>query len=117
LVTSGKIYSIERVPEIIEFAKRNHQTAGITNVEIIQGDGTLGLSEKSPFDRIMVTAACKKIPPPLLEQLKLGGLLIAPVGGDYSQDVVLVTKTTEGIKEVKKEPGFIFAPLTGKYGF
>jgi protein-L-isoaspartate(D-aspartate) O-methyltransferase len=114
-LTTGRIYSIEKIPEIVEFAKRNHQKAGIKNVEIIQGDGTLGLSGQSPFDRIIVTAACSKIPQPLLEQLREGGLLVAPVGDYYCQYMVLVTKTMNGIKEIKKEPGFIFAPLVGKF--
>jgi protein-L-isoaspartate(D-aspartate) O-methyltransferase len=117
LAIGGSVYSVEIVPEIIEFAKRNHQKAGIKNVEIIQGDGTLGLSEQSPFDRIIVTAACKTIPPPLIEQLKEGGLLVAPVGDYYLQDMVTAKKTGQGIKEIKREPGYIFAPLIGKYGF
>jgi protein-L-isoaspartate(D-aspartate) O-methyltransferase len=115
LVPEQTIYSIEMVPEIVEFAKANHQKAGIKNVEIILGDGTLGLPEKSPFDRIIVTAGCKKIPSPLLEQLNVGGILIAPVGEHYDQDLVVVQKTDQGIKEIKKTPDVIFAPLVGKF--
>ncbi|MBI5146400.1 MAG: protein-L-isoaspartate(D-aspartate) O-methyltransferase [Thaumarchaeota archaeon] len=116
-LTGAKIYSIERLPEIVEFAKKNHQKAGIQNVEIIQGDGTLGFAEQAPFDRIMITAACKSIPSPLLEQLNGGGILVAPVGDCYFQDMVVIQKTSDGIKEIRHEPGFIFAPLIGKYGF
>ncbi len=116
-LTGAKIYSVERLPEIVEFAKKNHQKAGIQNVEIIQGDGTLGFAEQAPYDRIMVTAACKSIPSPLLEQLNEGGILVAPVGSYYFQDMVVMQKTRDGIKEIRREPGVIFAPLIGKYGF
>jgi len=116
-LTGAKIYSIERLPEMVEFAKKNHQKAGIQNVEIIQGDGTLGLAGQAPFDRIMVTAACKKIPPPLLEQLNEGGILVVPVGDYDFQDMVVMQKTSKCTKEIRRESGFIFAPLIGKYGF
>lgn len=116
-LTTNKIYSIERVQEIVEFAKKNHQKADIQNVQIIQGDGTLGLPQCAPFDRIIVTAACKIIPPPLLDQLSDGGILVAPVGEYYSQDMIVMQKTGTSTKEIKRQPGFIFAPLIGKYGF
>lgn len=116
-LTSKKILSIERLPEIVEFARKNHQKAGVQNVEIIQGDGTLGLAEWAPFDRIIITAACKKIPEPLLNQLNKDGILVAPVGDYYFQDMVVVQKTTQGAKVIRRDPGFIFAPLIGKYGF
>lgn len=116
-LTNNQIYSIERLPEIVEFARKNHQRADIQNVHIIHGDGTLGLSEQAPFDRIIVTAACKNIPPPLLDQLNEGGILIAPVGQYYSQDMVVMQKIGNNAKEIRCIPGFVFAPLIGKYGF
>lgn len=116
-LTSNHVYSIERLPEIVEFAKKNHKKADIQNVQIIHGDGTLGLPEEAPFDRILVTAACKTIPPPLLDQLNEGGILVAPVGEYYSQDLVVVQKANQNIREIKRQSGFIFAPLVGKYGF
>jgi len=116
-LSHNKIYSIERLPEIVEFARKNHQKADIQNVEIICGDGTLGLPEQAPFDRIIVTAACKKVPQQLLEQLNEGGILVAPVGDYYSQDMTVMQKTNQQAKEIRRIPGFIFAPLIGKYGF
>lgn len=116
-LTNNKIYSIERLPDIVEFAKKNHQKADIQNVQIIQGDGSLGLPEQAPFDRIIVTAACKNVPPPLLDQLNEGGILVAPVGQYYSQDMLVMQKTGKSTKEIRRTPGFIFAPLIGKYGF
>ncbi|MFB5616839.1 MAG: protein-L-isoaspartate(D-aspartate) O-methyltransferase, partial [Nitrosopumilus sp.] len=95
LVGSGKIFTIERHSELAKFAKQNLEKLGIKNVEIINGDGNLGLAEKSPFNRIMITAACKKIPEKLLDQLAMDGLLIAPVGENI-QSLVLLKKTHKG---------------------
>lgn len=111
----GKVFSIDRHPELVEFAKKNLSKLSIRNVDVILSDGSLGLSQESPFDRIIVTAACKKIPPPLLEQLAIDGLLIAPVG-EYFQSLVLYKKTPDGIVEIKNQSGYAFVPLLGKYG-
>lgn len=115
LVAHGKVFSIERHPKLVKFAKENLNKLGIQNVDIILGDGSLGLSQESPFDRIIITAACKKVPPPLFEQLSLDGLLIAPVG-EYSQSLILFKKTSQGIIEIKNQPGYVFVPLLGKFG-
>jgi len=116
LVEDGTVYSIEKSSHLVEFAKKNHAKAGVKNVEIIQGDGSLGLPDKSPFDRIIITAACPKVPKPLVEQLSIDGLLVAPIG-EYTQSMVLLKKTKDGIKELKREFGYLFLPLKGKYGF
>ena len=113
LVGSGKVYSIERHSELVEFAKKNLDKLGIDNVKIILGDGNLGIPEESPFDRIIITAACKKVPEPLLEQLSEGGLLIAPIG-EYTQSLILLKKRSQEIIEVKNQPGYVFVPLLGK---
>jgi len=116
LVGDGKVFSIEMSSFLVEFAKKNLAKAGIKNVEIIQGDGSLGLPEKSPFDRIIVTAACPEFPKPLVEQLSIDGLLVAPVG-EFMQSMVLLKKTKERIVELKRELGYVFVPLKGKFGF
>ena len=116
LVEDGKVFSIEVSSLLVEFAKKNHAKAGIKNVEIIEGDGSLGLPEKSPFDRIIITAACPDIPKPLVEQLSMDGLLVAPIG-EFMQSMVLLKKTKDGIKELKRELGYSFVPLKGKFGF
>ena len=114
LVDPEKVYSIERCLELVGFAKNNHKKAHVKNVEIIHGDGTLGLSEKASFDRIIITAACKKIPNHLVEQLADNRLLIAPVGG-YPQSLILFKKISQGIIEIKNQPGYAFVPLFGKF--
>ena len=110
IVGNGKIFTVERHDKLASFAKKNLEKLGIKNVTIIHGDGSLGLPEKSPFDRIMITAACKKVPNVLLHQLALGGLLIAPVGDDI-QSLILLKKTIKGFVEIKNQKGYVFVPL------
>lgn len=114
LVGSGTVYSIERHPELVKFAQENLKKLNIDNVHVILGDGTLGYSQKSPYDRIIVTAACNKIPLSLLDQLSENGLIIAPVG-DSSQSLVLLQKTSKGMVEIKKQSKYVFVPLVGKF--
>ena len=114
LVGRGKIYSIERHPELVNFAKENLEKVGIKNVSVTLGDGSLGLPKESPFDRIIITAACEKIPQSLFDQLSINGLLIAPVG-EFTQSLVLIKKTPHGVLEIKNEPGYVFVPLLGKF--
>jgi len=115
LVGNGTVYSIERHPELVNFARENLGKLGIENAHVILDDGSMGYQEKSPFDRIIITAACSEIPLPLLEQLDENGLIIAPVG-DSSQSLVLLKKTSRGIIEIKNQPNYIFVPLLGKFG-
>ena len=110
IVGNGKIFTVERHAKLASFAKNNLEKLGIKNVKIIHGNGSLGLPEESPFDRIMITAACKKVPDALLDQLALDGLLIAPVGEDI-QSLVLLRKTPKGIVEIKNQKGYVFVPL------
>jgi len=115
LVGTGIVYSIERHPELVKFARENLEKFRLYNTHVILGDGSLGYPQASPFDRIIITAACTKIPLPLLEQLAENGLIIAPVG-DSSQSLVLLKKTSKGIIEIKNQSHYIFVPLLGKFG-
>lgn len=114
LVGQGTIFSIERHPELVNFAKENLEKVGIKNVSVTLGDGSLGLPKESPFDRIIITAACEKIPQSLFDQLSINGLLIAPVG-EFTQSLVLIKKTPHGVLEIKNDPGYVFVPLLGKF--
>lgn len=115
LVGSGTVYSIERHPQLVKFAQENLKKLNICNVHVILGDGTFGHSQKSPYDRIIITAACNEIPSVLLEQLSESGLIIAPVG-DSSQSLVLLQKTLKEMVEIKKQSKYVFVPLVGKFG-
>lgn len=111
---SGHVYSVERIPELVEVARRNLEKAGYRNVSMILGDGTLGYGEQAPYDRISVAASAPDIPEPLKEQLRPGGRMVIPVGS-YSQDLLVVTKNHE--IRVERAMGVVFVPLIGEYGF
>ncbi|HDD57373.1 MAG TPA: protein-L-isoaspartate O-methyltransferase [Thermoplasmatales archaeon] len=111
----GHVYSIERITELAERARENLKRAGIDNVTVITGDGSLGLPEYAPYDRIYVTCAAPSIPEPLKEQLMEGGIIVIPVGRMFST-------LTRGVKikgKLKTEDlgGCAFVPLVGKYGY
>ncbi len=114
LVEDGHIYTIERRESLANTARENLKVAGYSNVMVIVGDGTLGLSEHAPYDRISVACAAPDIPPPLLEQLKYGGKMVIPIGR-HSQELYLVEKKDTIIK--KRSGGVMFVPLMGRYGF
>jgi protein-L-isoaspartate(D-aspartate) O-methyltransferase len=111
---TGMVYSVERMPELVAMAKRNLEKAGITNVTMIETDGSLGLPEHAPYDRISVAATAPRIPEPLKQQLRVGGKMVLPVGRDY-QDLYLVTRKNGFCVEEKM--GVIFVPLIGEEGF
>ncbi|MGQ4872778.1 MAG: protein-L-isoaspartate(D-aspartate) O-methyltransferase [Promethearchaeia archaeon] len=115
----GHVYTIERHLELAERAKRKLAEAGYADrVTVIHGDGTLGYPEQAPYDKILVTAASpEKIPPPLKEQLKDGGILCIPAGSKhFGQNLYIVYKKGDKY-EVKRITGVRFVPLIGKYGF
>jgi protein-L-isoaspartate(D-aspartate) O-methyltransferase len=110
LVGTGKIFTIERHENLANFARENLKRSNVKNVQVIHDDGRLGLPDESPFDRIIITAACKEIPKILFEQLALNGLLLAPVGENI-QSLKLFKKTSKGIVEIKNQEGYVFVPL------
>jgi protein-L-isoaspartate(D-aspartate) O-methyltransferase len=115
LVGDGIVYSVERHSELVKFAQDNLKKLNIDNVHVVLGDGSTGYPKESPYDRIIITAACTEIPLPLFDQLSENGLIIAPVG-DTSQSLVLLRKTPKGIVEIKNESHYVFVPLVGKFG-
>ena len=113
----GHVYTIERIPELAEFARRNIARAGYSeHVTVIVGDGTLGYPEKAPFNKIIVTAAAPTVPPPLIDQLADGGKLVIPVGDLYIQRLLIVEKR-EGKLYKKWGIECVFVPLIGEYGW
>jgi protein-L-isoaspartate(D-aspartate) O-methyltransferase len=110
------VVTIERIETLSESAKRVLTESGVGNVVFLVGDGTLGNSERGPYDRILVTASAPSVPQPLYEQLKPGGLLIAPVGDESMQEVILVEKTVSGPKTTPL-CGCRFVKLIGEAGW
>lgn len=80
-----KVYSVERISKLAEFAKKNLRMLGINNVEVILGDGWYGLPEHAPYNGIIVTAAPEDVPKPLLDQLADEGRLVIPIGTDFQR--------------------------------
>lgn len=112
----GKIFTIEIIPELVKFTKENLKKSRITNIDVIGGDGSKGYKKQAPYDRIIITAACPQIPKPLIEQLKIDGILVAPIGSIYPQKMLKIIKKKN--KLITQNLGdFIFVPLKGKYGF
>ena len=80
-----KVYSVERISKLAEFAKKNLRMLGINNVEVVLGDGWYGLPEHAPYNGIIVTAAPEDVPKPLLDQLADEGRLVIPIGTDFQR--------------------------------
>lgn len=117
---SGKVVAIEINEVTTEFARSNLQRTGYTEVILVLGDGSLGYESEAPYDKICITASCPEVPPPLIEQLKAPGILIAPVGPESSlwgQDLVLLNKDKEGNVRRNLIMKVVYVPLLGKYGW
>ena len=112
----GKVFSTEFVDELAEFAKGNIKKAGLRNVKVIKWDGTKGYQKEAPYDRIICTAAVPEIPEVWIKQLKINGIVVAPVGPMYSQTLIKVRKIKKGIK-ISELGGFVFVPAKGEYGY
>jgi protein-L-isoaspartate(D-aspartate) O-methyltransferase len=111
----AKVFSIERHKKLNESASIQMYILGYKNVKLFFGDGYEGLPNYAPFDRVIITAAAKEIPQKLLKQLKIGGIMVLPLGNEDDQIMVKITKTSEN--DFTKEAGdkFRFVPLlTGK---
>ena len=109
LIKPGIVYSLEIVKELAKSAQNNIKKANIKNVKIFNKDGSKGLQEYKPYDKIVFTAAAKEIPYNLLDQLKEDGILLAPVG-EYQQKMLKLIKKKEGV-EIQSLGDFVFVPL------
>ena len=109
---AGEVYTIEIVEPLAERARRTLEEQGYKNVHVRAGNGYNGWPEKAPFDRIMVTAAPDEVPPALIEQLKVGGIMAIPVGTLF-QELRILRRTAEGMETLKTLP-VRFVPMTGK---
>ena len=108
---------MERIPELATHAIEIFQTLGYTNIHVKISNGTLGWTEKGPFDAILVTAAGPSVPESLLEQLRLGGRLVIPVGDLYGQELIRVSKTSDGKASIENLGAVRFVPLIGEQGW
>lgn len=106
------VYTIEIVESLSLRAKEILLELGYKNIHFKIGDGYMGWKENAPYNAIIVTAAPPQVPGPLVEQLKEGGKMVIPVG-DYFQELLLLKKTKDGVKEKKVSP-VRFVPMTGE---
>ena len=111
-----RVYTIERFNELTESAQAVLGRLGIENVEYYVGDGSCGWPTPRTFDRILLTAAVPAIPEPLIAQLAEDGILVAPVGGQASQDLVVCQKQADELHSTFI-CGCRFVKLIGKHGF
>ncbi|GAF76211.1 unnamed protein product [marine sediment metagenome] len=111
-----KVYTVERFNQLSEAAQAVLARLGIENIEYYIGDGSCGWGGGKQFDRIIITAAIREIPQPIIDQLCESGIVIAPVGDEFSQDLVVCRKSG-GRLTYKSVCPCRFVKLIGKYGF
>jgi protein-L-isoaspartate(D-aspartate) O-methyltransferase len=117
IVGEENIVTIERIPELAEWGKKNLESAGYT-ITVVIGDGTLGYPAKAPYDRIISTAAAPRIPAQWIDQLSTGGLIVCPVGSrHWYQELQVLRKEEDGGVGVSYHGGCAFVPLIGEEGF
>lgn len=110
---SKDVYSIEIIKALAEESAERLKKLGYKNVMVKSGDGYFGWDEYAPFDAVVLTAAPKRIPEPLVEQLSAGGRLVAPVG-EFFQELVILDKNLKGEVTTKKSVPVRFVPMTGE---
>jgi protein-L-isoaspartate(D-aspartate) O-methyltransferase len=113
---TAEVYTMERIAALADRASERLKALGYENIHVVVGDGTQGLGNVAPFDRIIVTAAAPTLPPPLISQLKEGGIIVAPVGERFSQILLKGRKVKDHLEEAYHTP-CAFVPLIGEHGW
>ncbi len=112
----AQVFSIERIPALLQTAREVIHRLGAKNVSLLSGDGTVGWREYAPYDAILVSAAGPDVPAPLIEQLAVGGRLLVPVGRGDEQVLRMYRRTDAGIES--RDVGAVrFVPLVGRHGW
>lgn len=111
-----QVVTVERFPDLADAARENLRRAGITNVLVLVGDGTLGAPERAPFQAIIGAAAALEVPPPLVEQLDEGGRLVLPIGPGGGEEVTLFRKEEGQLVRLATVIPASFVRMVGRYG-
>ncbi|MGI9480450.1 MAG: protein-L-isoaspartate(D-aspartate) O-methyltransferase [Hyphomicrobiaceae bacterium] len=115
---ANDVFTIERIPRLVTLATDNLAASGCKNVRVRQGDGSQGWIEEAPFDAILVSAGAPSVPTVLIQQLKIGGRIVVPVGQDLScQELVRITRTCDQEFEREDIAPVRFVPLIGEDGW
>ena len=110
------VFSVERIPLLAQRGRDALEAAGIRNVTVLVGDGTLGWRPFAPYDAILVAAASPEIPAPLVEQLAPGGRMVIPLGDRANQSLTLVRREGDELRTTTVAD-VRFVPLLGEFGF
>ncbi len=113
---AAQVFSIERIAPLMQSARENIARAGVRNVSLLVGDGTLGWREYAPYDAILVSAGSPSVPQPLVDQLAEGGRMLIPLGGQDVQTLALLTRKQGTIVREDVLP-VRFVPLLGQHGW
>lgn len=111
------VTSVERWPDLAEQARRNLAAQNITNVRVVDGDGTEGLPSAAPYDAILVSAAFPHVPEPLVSQLRLGGRLVQPIGSGGAERVTVFERGADGLVSREVVCHARFVRLFGRHGY
>ncbi|MFD7441729.1 protein-L-isoaspartate(D-aspartate) O-methyltransferase [Streptomyces sp. NPDC059909] len=111
------VVSVERWPDMAAQAQAHLTAQGVENVEIVVGDGTLGMPARAPYDAVVVCAAFPEVPPPLVRQLRIGGRLVQPIGPGGQEEVELYERGTHGLVRRGSIVAARFVRLYGDYGY
>ena len=115
---ADKVIGIERHHELVDTARERLRRLGYANVEIVEGDGTLGWPDEAPYDAVLAAASGSHVPESLIAQLVPGGRLIIPLGEPgWAQELVKVTRLTDGSLKRENLGGVRFVPLIGEEGW
>jgi protein-L-isoaspartate(D-aspartate) O-methyltransferase len=115
-LVASMVFSIERFAGLAQSARAALAAAGVRNVTVLVGDGTLGWRPFAPYDAILVSAASPEVPAPLVDQLAVGGRMVIPLGDRASQTLTLVERQSEGVR-TSTIGDVRFVPLVGEFGF
>jgi protein-L-isoaspartate(D-aspartate) O-methyltransferase len=111
------VTSIERWPDLAEQARQNLAAQGIENVQVVEGDGTEGVPAAAPFDAILVSAAFPEVPRPLIDQLRIGGRLMQPIGRGGAERVTVFERSMDGLVSLDVVSHARFVRLYGRHGY
>jgi protein-L-isoaspartate(D-aspartate) O-methyltransferase len=113
---ADSVFAVDRIASLAQSARAALEAAGIRNVTVLVGDGTLGWRPFAPYDAILVAAASPEIPAPLMEQLAPGGRLIIPLGDRHNQVLTLAQRVGDEVR-TSTVADVRFVPLLGEFGF